>query len=339
MISSKSAPDVDATTNTLSVVNAAAHARNAVGKEALKALLPELEKRAHDLGLLLVVVQLYVLTGNNDTAILLMEKFLNRLSQTSDSSHLDVRYAPGLVGTLVSLYAARNQSGHIRSELAKAAKHWRHRSKSNSSASTPRSISHLLKAAGSVLLESEHDDDQRLASEIFSDLHKQDPNDRYASAGLVACLSSTSPEFIDSEQLKLLTSTQTLISGIDANALEEAGVVKTAPTITSTATKRPAPASTPRKAKKIKPSRMPKNYDANKKPDPERWLPLKDRSYYRPKGKKGKAKRDTLAQGAVMDETKDKGVSRPATPALQEKAGGGPGKAQQKKKKGKGGKW
>lgn len=38
------------------------------------------------------------------------------------------------------------------------------------------------------------------------------------------------------------------------------------------------------KKKKRKP-RLPKNYDPNKQPDPERWLPLQERSYYR-KGKK-----------------------------------------------------
>jgi len=37
-----------------------------------------------------------------------------------------------------------------------------------------------------------------------------------------------------------------------------------------------------KKKKKRKPLR-PKNLDPNAKPDPERWLPMKERSYYRPR--------------------------------------------------------
>lgn len=47
-------------------------------------------------------------------------------------------------------------------------------------------------------------------------------------------------------------------------------------------------------------SRLPKNYEQGKAPDPERWLPLRDRSTYRPKGKKGRAKA-ALTQGGVAD--------------------------------------
>jgi signal recognition particle subunit SRP72 len=75
---------------------------------------------------------------------------------------------------------------------------------------------------------------------------------------------------------------------------------------------------------------MPKDYVEGKKMDPERWLPMRDRSYYRPKGRKGKKRAEGLTQGGVVEN--DKG-----TPAAQEKKGGADkGK---NKKKGKGGKW
>lgn len=41
-----------------------------------------------------------------------------------------------------------------------------------------------------------------------------------------------------------------------------------------------------KKKKKRKP-RLPKNYDPSKQPDPERWLPLRERSYYKKSKKKG----------------------------------------------------
>lgn len=47
--------------------------------------------------------------------------------------------------------------------------------------------------------------------------------------------------------------------------------------------------------------RLPKKYDPSSKPDPERWLPLRERSYYRGKrGKRGKqAAVGKGTQGAV----------------------------------------
>lgn len=53
-------------------------------------------------------------------------------------------------------------------------------------------------------------------------------------------------------------------------------------------------------------SRLPKDYEQGKAPDPERWLPLRDRSTYRPRGKKGRAKA-ALTQGGVVDKAQATG--------------------------------
>jgi signal recognition particle subunit SRP72 len=45
--------------------------------------------------------------------------------------------------------------------------------------------------------------------------------------------------------------------------------------------------------------KLPNSYDENKQPDPERWLPMKDRSYYKPK--KGKKKNVKETQGGSAD--------------------------------------
>lgn len=320
---------MDTKTNSLSVLNAAAHARNQSGKEALKAILPEQQKRPEDVGLVLTIVQLHVLAGNKDSPTALLEQFLRRLSQ---STAQDVRYAPGLVGTLVSLYSSRGQTGHIRRELADAAKHWQSKTASSPGTLTP-GVTNLLKAAGGALLTTASEDDTKQAHSIFTALHAEDPSDAYTAAGLIASSPST-----QSPDLEILTPVSTLIKSIDPLKLEEAGVARpTAAPAQAKGTKRPAPAAKEKKAKKPKPSKLPKEYDENKKPDPERWLPLRDRSGYRPKGKKGKGKANMLAQGAV-DET-----SRPSTPGVEQKAAGGGGgggkQGQNKKKKGKGGKW
>lgn len=314
----------------LSVVNAAAHAKGQTGKEALKHILPVLEKRPHDVGLVLTIAQLYVLTGNSDLAITLLEKFFSKLEQSTSSAEQDVRFAPGLVGAIVSLYDNQGRKSQMRSELAKAASYWRRKSKDR-----PSGYVHLFKTAGTALLESEDPEHMQLARDIFNDLHKADANDRYAAAGLLAA----SPEKTSDEQLSSLTSIDRLVSGVDIDALENAGIAK-APSSTApiTTRKRAAPESKPKKTKKIRKSLVPKEYDPNKKPDPERWLPLRDRSSYKPKGKKAKARQALHSQGAAVNESEN---SRPATPAaevVKQKQGGGGGGGN-KKKKGKGGKW
>ncbi|KAI4723243.1 putative signal recognition particle protein [Aureobasidium sp. EXF-10727] len=330
-------PTLDSATVSLSAFGAAAHAHNQAGKEALKSVLPVLERRPNDIGLLLVCMQLYIHASNPAAAISLLENFFTRLSSSSDSSAQDVRYAPGLIGVLVSLYTSRGQQSHARSELAKAAKYWRQHS--NPPIST-RALGHLYKSAGAALLESSVPADQQFAAELFTFLHEKDTSDRYASAGLVAALARANPSAIDQEKLSALTPVDRLVSGIDVSALENAGVAKSTPTVAATSTKRSAPSdsvpTTKPKAKKLKKSKTPKDFDPAKKMDPERWLPIKDRSSYRPKGKKGKARQAMFMQGGAVaeDSGAGSGTSTPATQVVE-----GKNAAKKGKKKGKGGKW
>ncbi|KAF7187119.1 Signal recognition particle subunit SRP72 [Pseudocercospora fuligena] len=327
IIKKQASLNVDAFFTSLAVINAAAHARSQTGKEALKHILPVLERRPNDVGLVLVIVQLYVLTGNSSSAIELVEKFLARLEQAGDAEK-DIRFAPGVVGVAASLYDSQGRKGHVRTELAKAASYWRRKSKDR-----PVGYVHLAKAAGSALLESQDAEHIQLANDIFSELHSMNPDDRYAAAGLLAA----SPDKAGSKDLANLTPIDRLISGIDVDSLENAGVAQLPSSGAAPVTrKRPAEDTKPKKAKKLRKSRIPKDYDPAKKPDPERWLPLRDRSTYRPKGKKAKARQALFSQGAVAN---DSDGSRPATPGgevvkqQQQKQG------QNKKKKGKGGKW
>lgn len=329
-LSKQSQPTTNAFYTSLSVVNAAAHAKGQAGKEALKLVLPVLEKRPHDVGLILTVTQLYILTGNPASAVSSMESFLSRLEQSGSSEGQDVRFAPGLVGAAVSLYDSQGRKAQAREELAKAAAYWRKKPKER-----PTGWAHLFKAAGSALLESEEKEHMQLARDLFEELHAADSDDRYAAAGVLAA----TPEKADASQLSSLTPIDRLVGEINVDALENAGIAQLPSSGAAPASKkRPAEDAKPKKAKKIRKSKMPKEYDPNKKMDPERWLPLKDRSYYRPKGKKAKARQALYSQGAVANESES---SRPATPGgdvVKQKQGGGGG-GQNKKKKGKGGKW
>ena len=307
--------------NKLSVLNAAAHSQNELGKMGLKKILPLMEHRPMDVGLALTIVQLYILTSNHGSALAVMEALLQRLSSASGSVHRDVQFAPGLVASLVSLYKQQNRKSQVVSSLAKAASYWRHKQKPPIA---------LLEAAGAGLLASSKPGDQELAREIFSLLHELDPSSRFATAGYVAACSIESPGKIYADAGSL-TPINRLTVDVDVTALETAGV-PLPPTIDALTAKRkreldekPKPTK-----KRLRKSRLPKDYDANKAPDPERWLPLRDRSTYKPKNKKGRKKAEAMTQGGIGDGTKDTAKGG-GEGVIQAKGGGGGGK----KKKGK----
>jgi signal recognition particle subunit SRP72 len=325
-------PSLSPVVNMAAVLNAAAYARNAdTEKAALKEILPLLEKRPNDVGLILTITHLYVITNNHAAATHLLETFFKRLEQSGSASDLDARFAPGLIATLVSLYAQQGRPGASKNELAKAAEYWRKPHKSKTEAPSKS----LMVAAGSALLDTHNPDNVKSAGEIFKGLHDQDNEDRAAIAGLVAAYSITDPSAIPSDLLSYLPEANRLVNDIDAVELEKAGVplgTLTSTGLAAESRKRKAAPTTvvPSKTKRLRKARVPKDYVEGKKMDPERWLPMRDRSYYRPKGKKGKKRAEGLTQGGVVADEK-------GTPAAQEKkVGVDKGK---NKKKGKGGKW
>jgi signal recognition particle subunit SRP72 len=323
LISASPAPTTSPAVNTAAVFNAAAHAQNFSEKAAIKEILPLLEKRPNDVGLLLTIVQLYVLTNNLAAATHLLESFFKRLEQSGTASDLDVRHAPGLVATLVSLYVNQGRHSHSKTGLAKAASYWRHKSEI-----APKS---LMIAAGTALLESHNPENIAMAGDIFETLYKRDKTDRAAIAGLVAAYALGDPEKLTNELVDALPQAERLVADIDVAALENAGVptLPSAAITTTPSAKRTAPkAATEGKRKRLRKSRMPKDFVEGRTMDPERWLPMRDRTYYRPKGRKGKKKLDGMTQGGAVVEDKAAETRRDAG-----------GQKKGAKKKGKGGKW
>jgi signal recognition particle subunit SRP72 len=296
----------------LSVLNAAAHARNEINREAIKRLNKLLTKRPSDIGLLLTIVQLYILTNNASTAAELLHDFYSRVEESK--SHL-AAYTPALVATAVTLFTSQGRASNARSILSQAAHYWRSQ---RSSKNPPKA---LLRAAAAAWLESQADDDEEEeeslqdALDIFQHLHDSDPSDRANIAGLVAATAAMDPSKLDKALLDQLTPAPQLVSGIDAEALEDAGVARPVDVGPATGSKRSAddigkPKPATKRKKKLPPSRQPKDFVEGKKMDPERWLPMRDRSYFRPKGKKGKGRAMVgLTQGGVVDENRDKGES------------------------------
>ncbi|KAL8741781.1 MAG: hypothetical protein Q9190_005652 [Brigantiaea leucoxantha] len=322
LLSSNSLSATSAHLSKISVLNAAAQAQCQFGKQGVKKLVPLLEKRPHDAGLAMTIAQLYISTNNHGSAAAILEALFKRLDTSNDPVHEAVRHAPGLVATLVSIYSVQGRKAQITTELAKAATYWHHKSKPQPT---------LYQAAGLALLESPRPEDQISAKEIFSTLYSQEPNSRFATAGYVAAHALSSPASVVKEA-ESLTSVSRLIADVDVGKLEEAGV----PSMISpadaaqTASRKRALDEKPKPAKKrIRKSRLPKDFDANKTPDAERWLPLRERSSYRPKNKKGRQRGAASTQGGV-----EKGPEKASGEGLIKASSSGQ-QSKGKKKKGK----
>ncbi|KAI1771785.1 hypothetical protein F4818DRAFT_189684 [Hypoxylon cercidicola] len=307
----------------LGVISAAAHARMQTGSKALKEILPLLEKRPTDIGLLLTIIQLYVQMKNPGPALSLLDAFLKRLEAASTPDYEDVRFAPGLVAVVVSLYRLQGRQNSIRAELAKASRHWRGKPE--------ESAASLLREAGVELLRSSNIEDIASAGETFEGLAAKSDKDAVAVAGLVASFANHDYAKVE-PYLQSLTPVERLTAGANIQGLVDAGVASI-PSSAPVSKKRPADGETEKAAKRRRKKRLPKNYEEGKQPDPERWLPLRDRSTYRPKGKKGKRRAQEITQGGMVREEETLELVGGAGAVKVEKASGVQGG--KKKKKGK----
>ncbi|KAI2643258.1 hypothetical protein GGS21DRAFT_6319 [Xylaria nigripes] len=309
----------------LGVISAAACTQMSTGKAALRKVLPVLEKRPNDIGLLLTIIQLYIQMQNSGPALALLEAFFKRLEAVNTADYSDVRFAPGLVALAVALYRLQGRQNSIREELAKASAYWR------SKPGCP-SISLLLEA-GVELLRSSNPEDVSAAGATFERLVALPGQDITAAAGLVASFAISDYAKIEG-YLQKLTPVERLTAGTDVQALIDAGVCSVAaPGPMSKKRSAVDEPDRPKTAKRRRGKRLPKDYEEGKQPDPERWLPLRDRSTYRPKGKKGKKRAQEATQGGIVKEAETLELVGGAGAVKVEKATGGQGS--KKKKKGK----
>ncbi|EAA26607.1 hypothetical protein GE21DRAFT_8042 [Neurospora crassa] len=350
ILSKEAEPTISSSKCDLGALNAAAVSELQTGKTALRRILPLLETRPTDVGLLLTVIQLYIQLQNPAQALNLLEAFFKRLeAATASENNADVRFAPGLVALAIALYRQQGRHSAVRSELAKAASHWQSKQKAASSGDS------LLREAGIELLRSTHPSDLSTAGEAFTHLVAAQPDDRTATAGLIASFATSDFAKVQ-PYLGALSPVEKLTAGVDVSALLDAGVASL-PVVThqqqqgkkrareddgeTTGEQQKQQQQAAKKQRRKR--KLPKNYDPAKQPDPERWLPLRDRSSYRPKGRKGKKRAQEATQGGYVkgdEETLE--LAGGAGSLKVEKAnpagsggGGGGGGGGKKKKKGK----
>jgi signal recognition particle subunit SRP72 len=121
---------------------------------------------------------------------------------------------------------------------------------------------------------------------------KDHPNDIPTHALLAALYTSTSGTGKADQHLRVLPSISTFTKSIDVAHLESQGIPSTAVPMT----KKPVNKSRPRKRR----LRGTNPIDFSKEADPERWLPLRERSYYKP-AKNKKRRTGGATQGGAME--------------------------------------
>ncbi|XP_076759567.1 signal recognition particle 72 [Xylocopa sonorina] len=313
-------------------VKAVQFGKEGKAKEAAK-LLTQYAVGEKELQMKLVCVQLLLSQDERQEAINILENLNER-----------DRSLPGIVSTLVTLHMADNNREKASAALKNAVNYYKKNKE------TTANLGELWRQAADFYLRG---GEIKEAADILQEMVDASPSDTKTLAQLVVAYVQFCPE---KAQLlsKRLPPLHDLSERTDVDALESSNWVIGTKVIKKKV--EPSPGKlidvTQKKRKKRKrKGKLPKNYDPNVPPDPERWLPRHERSGFRKK--RDRRNRDAAmkgTQGAVAgasdmyDITKMPTNAKPSpnprhSPAVESS---GPRqqqrKVQQKKKK-KGGKW
>ncbi|KFV85839.1 Signal recognition particle subunit SRP72, partial [Struthio camelus australis] len=270
----------------------------------------------------------------------------------------ELQHKPGMVSALVTMYSHEEDIDSAIEVFTQAIQWYQ-----QFQAKSPVHLSLIREAANFKL---KHGRKKEAISDL-EELWKQNPKDVHTLAQLISAYS-----LVDPEKAKVLSkhlpSSDTMSLKVDVDALENSHgatyVRKKAGKLTGDNQQKEQGQGDVKKKKKKKKGKLPKNYDPKVTPDPERWLPMRERSYYRGR-KKGK-KKDQVGkgtQGSTTAGSSELDASRTASspptsprpgsaaavsaasnviPPRHQKPAGAPAtkkKQQQKKKKGGKGGW
>ncbi|PNJ14969.1 SRP72 isoform 2 [Pongo abelii] len=295
----------------------------------------------------LTMAQLKISQGNISKACLILR------------SIEELKHKPGMVSALVTMYSHEEDIDSAIEVFTQAIQWYQ-----NHQPKSPAHLSLIREAANFKLKYGR----KKEAISDLQQLWKQNPKDIHTLAQLISAYSLVDPEKAKALS-KHLPSSDSMSLKVDVEALENSPgatyIRKKGGKVTGDSQPKEQGQGDLKKKKKKKKGKLPKNYDPKVTPDPERWLPMRERSYYRGR-KKGK-KKDQIGKGtqgatagASSELDASKTVSSPPTsprpgsaatvsastsniiPPRHQKPAGAPAtkkKQQQKKKKGGKGGW
>ena len=225
----------------------------------------------------------------------------------------------GIVATMVSFLTQLGAPQEAIQLLDNAVEYWEKQPRSSISDSSLLRI--MQENAQYKLVHGEH----QLAAMILEKLHRRNPLDIQVLAQLIDAYSKFNPS--KAEQFSKSLPTFQHSASIDIDALEQAPQYirklkekQSAVLVKGKAQDKEVKAKLkPKRKRKI---RYPKNYDPKVAPDPERWLPLRERSYYKKGKKRGfvpvsrGAQGSSIASNKLMSQLDASKSSTAATPTV-----------------------
>uniref|UniRef100_A0ABI7VZR2 Signal recognition particle subunit SRP72 n=1 Tax=Felis catus TaxID=9685 RepID=A0ABI7VZR2_FELCA len=295
----------------------------------------------------LTMAQLKISQGNISKACLILR------------SIEELKHKPGMVSALVTMYSHEEDIDSAIEVFTQAIQWYQNHQ--------PKSSAHLSLIREAANFKLKYGRKKEAISDL-EQLWKQNPKDIHTLAQLISAYSLVDPEKAKALS-KHLPSSDSMSLKVDVEALENSPgatyIRKKGGKVAGDSQPKEQGQGDLKKKKKKKKGKLPKNYDPKVTPDPERWLPMRERSYYRGR-KKGK-KKDQIGKGtqgatagASSELDASKTVSSPPTsprpgsaatsaastsniiPPRHQKPAGAPAtkkKQQQKKKKGGKGGW
>uniref|UniRef100_A0A673TBY5 Signal recognition particle subunit SRP72 n=1 Tax=Suricata suricatta TaxID=37032 RepID=A0A673TBY5_SURSU len=295
----------------------------------------------------LTMAQLKISQGNISKACLILR------------SIEELKHKPGMVSALVTMYSHEEDIDSAIEVFTQAIQWYQNHQ--------PKSSAHLSLIREAANFKLKYGRKKEAISDL-EQLWKQNPKDIHTLAQLISAYSLVDPEKAKALS-KHLPSSDSMSLKVDGEALENSPgatyIRKKGGKVAGDSQPKEQGQGDLKKKKKKKKGKLPKNYDPKVTPDPERWLPMRERSYYRGR-KKGK-KKDQIGKGtqgatagASSELDASKTVSSPPTsprpgsaataaastsniiPPRHQKPAGAPAtkkKQQQKKKKGGKGGW
>ncbi|XP_056374223.1 signal recognition particle subunit SRP72 [Hyla sarda] len=243
----------------------------------------------------LTMAQLKLAQGNVTKACMIMKTIK------------ELEHRPGMVSALVTMHS-HDEDIDSAIEVFNQAISWYQEKQPNSPAHLA-----LIREASNFKLKHGR---KKEAINDLEQLWKQNPKDIHTLAQLISAYS-----LVDANKAKVLSehlpSSDSMHLKVDVEALENSTgatfIRKKAAKVAGEQAKEPGQVEIKKKKKKKK-GKLPKNYDPKVTPDPERWLPMRERSYYRGK-KKGKKKEQIGkgTQGATAAATAEFDASKTAS--------------------------
>jgi len=274
----------------------------------------------HELPAKFAIVQLHLNGGNKKGAI----DTLQSMGETT--------YSPGVVSALVTLLLGIDDKQRA-SEILKSAVDYYKKSKISGA-----NLSDMYRHAATFHLRG---GEAETAAKSLEELLKSNPNDMKILAQLVICYAKFNTAKAQ-EMSKRLPKLDALTQSAEIDALEATNWTMIAKAVKKTKADQ-SPGGTggsevvKKKNKKKRKPKLPKNYNTEVKPDPERWLPKYERTGFKKKRDRRVKEIIKGSQGTASGQSDQYDMSKaynqskasPATPQIQESA---PGPRQQQRK-------